>query len=63
MTIGDRLIAARGARKREDVCKACGISLSALTMYELNYRVPRDEIKIRLSKFFGIPVQELFYAD
>ena len=39
-----------------------GISRSALGMYELGLRVPKDEVKIKISKAYGIPIQDLFYG-
>ncbi len=30
-------------------------------MYERDERVPRDEVKVRISNFFGVSVQELFF--
>lgn len=59
--IGQRLIGLRGARMREEVAAACKISLSALIMYELGQRSPRDEIKIRLAHFYGVTVQHIFF--
>lgn len=61
MSIAERLIAARGTTPRETVAKAVGISLSAISMYELGARVPRDEVKVKLANFYGKSVQELFY--
>lgn len=61
MTIAERMIKARGEMKRADVCKAVGISLSALTMYENGQRIPRDEIKVKLAKLYGTTVEALFY--
>ena len=61
-TIAQRLIDARGDRPRAEVAKAVGISLSALTMYEIGKRVPRDEIKVRLSDYYGVSVQDLFFT-
>lgn len=45
----------------EEVARGCGISVSAVQMYECGQRVPRDEIKISMAKFFGLTVQELFF--
>lgn len=59
---GAKLITFRGERSRETVANAVGISVSALTMYEIEERVPRDDIKIRLADYFGTTVQELFFA-
>ena len=62
MTIAERLILARGDKKREEVARAVGISASAIANYEAGSRVPRDEIKIRLADYYQVTVQELFYA-
>ena len=56
----NELIALRGDRSREEVAKALEISASALAMYELGYRVPRDEIKRRMADYYGVSIQELF---
>lgn len=61
--IGKRLIQLRGSRTQEEVAKALGISLSAIGMYERGERIPRDEIKILIAKFYDKTVQAIFYAD
>ncbi len=61
MTVAERLVRARGERKREEVAQAVGISLSAVAMYENGERSARDEIKIRLAEFYGMNGQELFF--
>lgn len=63
MTIAERLIAARGETKRQVVADAINISVSALTMYELGQRIPRDELKVKLANYYGCTVQELFFAQ
>lgn len=60
-TIAERLIELRGSKKRLAVASACGISKSALTMYELGARIPRDEIKVRLAAYYGTSVGEIFF--
>jgi transcriptional regulator with XRE-family HTH domain len=59
--VSTRLRLARGEMSREDVAVACDISVSALSMYENGQRVPRDEIKVKLAKFYGKSVEELFF--
>lgn len=59
--IGDRLLKLRGDRSREDVAKAVGVSVSAMSMYENGERIPRDRIKMRLADFYNQTVQELFF--
>ena len=61
MTVPERLVQARGLRRRADVAAEVGISVSALSMYETGARVPRDEIKIRLADCYHTSVQELFF--
>ena len=61
--IGKRLIALRGNRTQEEVAKSINISVSAIGMYERGERVPRDEVKLLLAKFYDTTVQSIFYAD
>ena len=60
--IGKRLVSLRGARRREEVAKAVGVSFSALCMYETGRRVARDEVKLRLADYYGVPVESIFFA-
>lgn len=61
--IAERLRALRGDKSRAEVAEACGISISALTMYEIGERVPRDEVKTRLAKLYGKTVEGIFFAE
>lgn len=61
-TIGERLQRLRSDRPRERVAKDLGVSLSAMAMYERGERIPRDEIKIRIARYYGKTVQDIFYA-
>ena len=63
MTIAEKLLKARGNKKRADVAKDIGISLSAISMYETGARVPRDEVKVKLAEYYGVSVQELFFNN
>ena len=45
----------------EELAKEIGTSASAVTMYEIGQRIPRDEIKIRIADFFASPVESIFY--
>lgn len=42
---------------------SCGITPQALTQYESGARVPRDEIKISLAKYYGVTVGQLFFGE
>ena len=61
--IGKRLLLIRKNlnKTRKDVAEACGISVSALTMYEIGERIPRDEIKIRLSNYYKKSITSIFF--
>ena len=61
--IGAELRALRGKRSREEVAVATGVSASAIAMYELGARVPRDEVKVALAGYFGKTVGALFFDE
>lgn len=48
---------------QEELAKMIGVGVSAISMYEQGNRVPRDEIKIKLAKFFNKSVQEIFFVN
>lgn len=60
-TVAEKLIKLRGTKSREEVAKAVGVSVSAISMYENGERVPRDAIKVRLSKYYNHTVQDIFF--
>lgn len=53
----------RWERSREEVAAALHISVSALSMYENGARIPRDEIKVALARFYDTTVGELFFGQ
>jgi len=61
LAIGRRLTELRAGKERADVAAKLGISRSALAMYELGQRIPRDDIKKRLADYYGKSVNEIFY--
>lgn len=62
VNVGRKLIELRGNRTQEEVAKANGLSVSAVGMYERGERIPRDEIKIRLAKYYNESVQDIFFT-
>ena len=60
--IAQRLIELRGDRSQKTVADACGISTSALAMYEQGNRIPRDDIKLKLSKYYKRSVNYIFFT-
>ena len=63
MTVGEKLQILRGNKSQTEVAESVGISSSTLSMYEQNKRSPRDEIKVRISKYYGVSVGDLFYSS
>lgn len=63
--MGNKLRSLRKARNKTvvEVANACGISQSALTMYENGERVPRDEVKMRLANYYKRTVQTIFFTN
>lgn len=62
-TVAERIKEARLAqgKKVEEVATACGITVSAVQMYECGQRIPRDEIKIKMAECLKTTVQDLFF--
>lgn len=60
--IGETLIMLRGKRTLAEVADALNISISALSMYERGHRVPRDEVKQRIARYYKRSVNSIFYA-
>lgn len=63
--IGKRLTALRVLKNetQKTVAEAIGVSESSLAMYESGERIPRDAVKIRIAKHFGVSVQSIFFGN
>lgn len=61
--IGKRIRELRGEISAPELAKAIGSSVSAIFMYESGERIPRDEVKIKLARYFGVSIESLFFAD
>lgn len=61
--IAKRLVELRGVRTQKEVDESLGISISALSMYEIGQRIPRDEVKIKIAKYYGKSVQDIFFKQ
>ena len=60
--IGKLLTALRGEQSLRDVAKTLGLSPAAIRQYESGNRIPRDDIKENIAKFYDKTVQEIFYS-
>lgn len=61
--IGERLVVLRGNKTQEAVAIDLGISKSAIAMYEKGERVPRDNIKLKIARYYNLSVQSIFFVD
>lgn len=62
LKIAERLRELRGDKSQREVAEAVGTTAMAISLYESGDRVPKDEIKIRLAKYYETTVDALFYA-
>lgn len=58
--IGARLRLLRGDTPRQEVADAVGVSISALQMYENGARIPRDQTKMALARYYKTSVESIF---
>ncbi|MCH5195907.1 MAG: helix-turn-helix transcriptional regulator [Oscillospiraceae bacterium] len=63
MPFGEKLRELRGNLSQKELANRLGITKSSLAMYERNERIPRDEVKVRIAKYFGLTVQEIFFGN
>lgn len=63
MTAGEIIKNLRGKKTQEELARDLNISDSALSAYEQNTRIPRDDVKIRIANYFGKTVQEIFFTS
>ena len=59
--IGHKLRELRGEKTMQQVADDIGISKSAINMYENGERIPRDEIKVKFAKYYGLSVEAIFF--
>ena len=60
--IAERLIKLRGNKTQNEVAEAVGVAQSTYSMYESGQRIPSDDVKIRLAKYFKKTVQSIFFT-
>ncbi|MBR3243987.1 MAG: helix-turn-helix transcriptional regulator [Parasporobacterium sp.] len=61
VSVGIKLKHLRGKRTQQEISDALGLKQSTYAMYESGKRIPSDENKIKIAKYHGKTVQELFY--
>lgn len=60
--VGEYLKEMRGERTQSEVAAAVGVTTMAISQYERGERMPNDEMKVRLAKYFQKTVEEIFFA-
>lgn len=62
LVIAERLIKLRGNKTQKEVAEAIGVAQSTYAMYEIGQRMPSDEVKVRIAKYFKKTVQAIFFT-
>lgn len=60
--IGKRLAKLRGDKPQARVAQDIGIAPTTLSMYENGERMPRDNIKLKISNYYGVTVESIFFT-
>lgn len=61
-TIGERLRTLRGTKTQKEVGDAIGVTAMAISLYERGERVPNDDVKIALARYFNSTVEAIFFT-
>lgn len=48
---------------RHELAEAINVAYTTVSMYENGERIPRDQIKVAISNFFGVTVESLFFEN
>lgn len=63
VVIGQRLRSLRGDRTQREVAQNLDITPMAISQYEQGERIPADNIKIALARYYNKSVEEIFFAS
>ena len=63
MSIGEKLRVLRNKKPISEVANAIGVTRSSYVKYERDERKPRDEVKVRIAKYYGKTVESIFFKD
>ncbi|MGI6315396.1 MAG: helix-turn-helix transcriptional regulator [Christensenellales bacterium] len=61
--IGRRLRALRGDISPEKAAEDLHIGINSLIQYEKGGRIPRDEVKIRIARYYRTTAAKIFYPE
>lgn len=60
---GERLRILRAGKSRHEVAKDLGISYVLYGMYEQGVRNPSDSNKLKIARYFGVPLFDIFFEE
>lgn len=61
-TIGERLRTLRGTKTQKEVGDAIGVTAMAISLYERGERIPNDDVKVALARYFNSTVEAIFFT-
>ena len=61
--LSEKLVELRGNKTQQEIADAIGVSVSAIGMYEIGERIPKDAIKVKLAKFYDLGIEQIFLAE
>ncbi len=61
--IGQRLKALRGDKTQREVAQKLNLTSMAISQYEQGERIPTDNIKLALARYYNKSVEELFFSS
>lgn len=61
--LSEKLVELRGNKTQQEIADAIGVSVSAIGMYEIGERIPKDAIKVKLAKFYDVGIEQIFFAE
>ena len=61
--IGQRLKALRGARTLEEVAVALGVTPMAVSLWERGERMPSDDMKVAIARYYRKSITAIFFKD
>ncbi|WP_019123774.1 helix-turn-helix transcriptional regulator [Brevibacillus massiliensis] len=63
MKKNEKMVSLRGERSQKQVADEIGIPVSTYAMIEAGHRFPRKDLQLKLSRYFGVTVDELFFTE
>jgi transcriptional regulator with XRE-family HTH domain len=63
--IGKRLLKLRTDKGllQHQVAESIGVDKSTIGAYERGYRLPRDDVKVKLAEYYKVELSVLFYSE